>query len=69
MPCKAVEQECPQKFLNVFKRDSGGFKRIATMRSLNETECRVALEVFRAEQVKTAAKLEQIVEALQGAIS
>ena len=69
MPCKAVEQECPQKFLNVFKRGSDEFKRIAAMESTDETECRVALEVFRAEQVKTAAKLEQIVEALQGAIS
>lgn len=45
MLCKTVEpgngKECPQKFLNVFKRDSGEFKRIAAAGSPGETKSRI----------------------------
>lgn len=45
-PCKVFEPEnrtdCHQKFLNVFKRGYGEFKRIAEAGSPSETKSRVA---------------------------
>lgn len=46
MPCKAFEpengKEYPNNFLNIFKRDSGEFKRIAAAGSIDETKSRIA---------------------------
>lgn len=57
-PCKAFEPEngkgYPQQFFSIFKRDSGEFKRIAAAGSIEEAECRVTLEPFRAEARKRA---------------
>jgi len=45
-PCKAFEPEnrkgYPHNFFNIFKRDSGEFKRIAAAGSPGETKSRVA---------------------------
>lgn len=45
-PCKTFEtengKEYPHNFLNIFKRDSGEFKRIAAAGSPSETKSRVA---------------------------